>query len=157
MADVTLNNLIINEMTQAQAEANLSQIGEHELIITTDKTLPAPTSSDSGKILSVNVSGEYYLKQPLQPLTLTQSGTALVSTETFTTHVRVMVEFESSGVHYGADFILHPYDSSVCIVNFYVANTLSTAYIDTDGTINIAVPSGMTATNITAHYIKLGA
>lgn len=64
--DTNINNLKINRGTYANIQANLSSIGENELVITTDKAVPIPTTSDSGKVVAVNSSGEYELQ--------TQSG-----------------------------------------------------------------------------------
>jgi len=64
--DTNISNLKINRGTYANIQANLSSIGENELIITTDKAVPIPTTSDSGKVVAVNSSGEYELQ--------TQSG-----------------------------------------------------------------------------------
>lgn len=89
-------------------------------------------------------------------LTLNQTGTMLVSNQTFTGHVHTMVEFETDGMHYGADFVLHPYDSSICLVSFSFGTYSSTAYLGEDGKINIAIPSGLTVTNVKAHFIRLG-
>lgn len=59
--ETTVSNLKINRGTYAKIQENLSSIGENELIITTDKNIPVPTSNDSGKVIKVNASGEYEL------------------------------------------------------------------------------------------------
>ena len=59
--ETNISNLKINRGTYEAIQANLSSIGENELIITTDKVLPIPTSSDSGKVVSVDSNGEYVL------------------------------------------------------------------------------------------------
>ena len=59
--ETSVTTLKINRGTYANIQSNLSSIGENELIITTDKSLPVPSSNDSGKIVSVNSSGEYEL------------------------------------------------------------------------------------------------
>lgn len=92
----------------------------------------------------------------LQDLTLIQSNMMLISEEEITGHVHVMLEFETNGVHYGTDFILHPYDTSICLVSFRFNNYDSSAYLDDSGKINIIIPDGLTFTNVKAHYISLG-
>ena len=92
----------------------------------------------------------------LQDLTLTQSNMMLISEEEIIGHVHVMLEFETDGVHYGTDFILHPYDTSICLVSFRFSTYDSNAYLDDSGKINIMIPSGLTFTNVKAHYISLG-
>lgn len=59
--ETAVSNLKINRGTLANIEANLSSIGENELIITTDKNIPVPAVADSGKVVKVNASGEYEL------------------------------------------------------------------------------------------------
>lgn len=62
--ETSVSNLKINRGTYAAIQANLSSIGEDELIITTDKTFPVPTSNDSGKVVSVDSSGNFTLTTP---------------------------------------------------------------------------------------------
>ena len=71
--ETTVNNLKINRGTYANIQANLASIGENELIITTDKTIPIPQAADAGKVISVNSSGEYTL-QPTSPSGVTSVG-----------------------------------------------------------------------------------
>lgn len=71
--ETTVNNLKINRGTYANIQANLSSIGENELIITTDKNLPVPSTSDAGKVISVGSNGEYTL-QPTSPSGVTSVG-----------------------------------------------------------------------------------
>ena len=60
--DTTLKELIINKMTYEQVKQNVSQIGEKELILTTNKVWPIPTTQD--KVKSVVVSdGDYALEK----------------------------------------------------------------------------------------------
>lgn len=59
--ETNISNLKINRGTYEAIQANLSSIGENELIITTDKVLPIPTSSDSGKVVGIDSNGEYVL------------------------------------------------------------------------------------------------
>lgn len=56
--DKKLENLIINEMTYQQAVDNIDSIGNEELIYTTDKVLPTPTSAENGKLVGV-VAGDF--------------------------------------------------------------------------------------------------
>lgn len=98
----------------------------------------------------------YITPNTLSELTLTESGTMLISDTAFTSHIHVMIEFETDGVHYGADFILHPYDTSICLVSYRFATYDGTAYLDEAGRVNISIPSGLTFTNVKAHYINLG-
>lgn len=60
--DTTLKELIINKMTYEQAKQNVSQIGEKELILTTNKVLPIPTTQDEGKSVVVR-DGDYALEK----------------------------------------------------------------------------------------------
>ena len=57
-------DLKINKGTYAKIKENLSQIGEDELIITTDKNIPVPdtSGSDDGKVLIVD-NYDYVLQQ----------------------------------------------------------------------------------------------
>ena len=59
--ETKLSNFKINKGTYASIQANLSSINENELIITTDKNLPIPETTDEGKVIKINSSGEYYL------------------------------------------------------------------------------------------------
>lgn len=94
-----------------------------------------------------------------QELTLTESGNVLTSTETFTQHVQVMIEFETDSIHAGFDLILHPYDEAICFVTYDVlvngTPNFGTAYLNDLGNVVINVPTGLTFTNIHAHYINL--
>lgn len=92
----------------------------------------------------------------LQELTLTQSNSMLTSQKTFTKHIQVMIEFETDGMHYGADFILHPYDNAVCLVSYNFVGHSGTAYLDENGHINISIPDNLTFSNVKAHYIEIG-
>lgn len=59
--ETNVSTLKINRGTYAKIQENISSIGENELIITSDKNIPVPTVSDSGKAIVVNNSGEYEL------------------------------------------------------------------------------------------------
>lgn len=59
--ETTITNLKINRGTYEAIQANLSQIGENELIITTDKNVPIPDVNDAGKIIKIDSSGDYEL------------------------------------------------------------------------------------------------
>ena len=61
--ETNIPNLKINYGTYQNIQTNLSQIGENELIITSDKNIPIPTANDTGKIPKVNNSGEYELAE----------------------------------------------------------------------------------------------
>lgn len=98
---------------------------------------------------------ELFAPSRLNNLTLNQNGSMLTSAETFIGHVHAMIEFDTNGVHYGADFILHPYDSAICLVFYKFGTYESTAYIDESGHINIAIPNGLSFTNFKGHFIKL--
>lgn len=69
--DTTISNLKINRGTYANIQANLASIGENELIITTDKSIPVPSTADSGKVVSVNSSGDFILTTPPSGTTYT--------------------------------------------------------------------------------------
>jgi hypothetical protein len=59
--ETTVSNLKINTGTYANIQANLSSIGEDELIITDDKNIPIPSSADNGKVISIDSNGEFNL------------------------------------------------------------------------------------------------
>lgn len=72
--DTNISNLKINRGTKAAIDANLSSIGENEIIFLTDKSVPIPAdkvgaadSVDKGKVVSVNASGNYELTTPASP------------------------------------------------------------------------------------------
>ena len=83
---------------------------------------------------------------------LTEVSTGILkSTYTYSHHTLVAFEVETQGVHYGADFILHPYDGvSVCLVAFRIIlnGSFADAYanLDENGHIVITltgqIPSG---------------
>lgn len=92
----------------------------------------------------------------LQDLVLTQGTAILTSQKSFTKHIQVMIEFETDGMHYGADFILHPYDNAICLVSYNFVGHSGTAYLDENGHINISIPDNLTFSNVKAHYIEIG-
>ena len=59
--ETNVSTLKINRGTYAKVQENLSSITENELIITSDKNVPIPTTNDNGKAVVVNASGEYEL------------------------------------------------------------------------------------------------
>lgn len=112
----------------------------------------------NGTVLVYN-DGTIYVTDGLdliQELSLSQSGSVLTSLETFNTHVQIMVEFETEGMHYGVDFVLHPYDSSICLVSYNFVGHTGTAYLDENGYVVINVPDSLTFTNIKGHFVDLG-
>jgi hypothetical protein len=98
----------------------------------------------------------YVTPTTLQTLTLTQGNAVLTSQKTFTSHIQVLIEFETDGMHYGADFVLHPYDNAICLVSYNFVGHSGTAYLDESGHINISIPDNLTFSNVKAHYIELG-
>lgn len=96
----------------------------------------------------------------IEDLTLTIANSVISSAETFTHHVHVMLEFETDGVHGGTDFILHPFDTSICFVTYDILVNgqlySSQAYLDEAGNIKINVPTGLTFANAKGHYIEYG-
>lgn len=68
-SDTNISNLKINRGTYNAIQQNLSSIGENELIITTDKTLPVPGTSDIGKVVTVDGTGDYTLATPTAYMT----------------------------------------------------------------------------------------
>lgn len=62
--ETNIPNFKINYGTYQKIQENLSQIGENELIITSDKNIPIPTANDAGKVPTVNNSGEFELVTP---------------------------------------------------------------------------------------------
>lgn len=133
----------IIELTNEEAE-ELEKNGT--VILTNGETI----TYDPGTIY---VTGGYTL---LQTLTLNQNGSVVTSQEVFNSHVHVMIEFETDGMHYGTDFVLHPHDSAICLVSYNFVGHTGTAYLDENGYININVPDGLTFTNIKGHAMDLG-
>lgn len=87
-------------------------------------------------------------------LSLTQENNTLHSTETFKgKHVHVLIEYETDGVHHGSSVDLHPYNNSICLSSFLIGQDILTGYIDEEGHIVLSVPSGLTLTDIHAHYV----
>lgn len=123
--------------TQAQYDALVEKDPDTLYYITDGKSLPA-----------------------IEDLTLTITNSVISSAETFTHHVHVMLEFETDGVHGGTDFILHPFDTSICFVTYDILVNgqlySSQAYLDEAGNIKINVPAGLTFTNAKGHYIEYG-
>lgn len=112
----------------------------------------------NGQIINYS-DGTIYITDELEisnSLTLTQTGAVVKSSELFNRHILIALEFETDGMHYGADFILHPYDSSICLVQYSFTGHTGTAYLDEAGHITINVPDGLTFTNIKGHFIELG-
>ena len=59
--ETNVSNLKINRGTYTKIQENISSIGEDELIILTDKQVPIPQTTDEGKVIKVNASGNYEL------------------------------------------------------------------------------------------------
>lgn len=55
------NNIKVNFGTKAKVD--LTQLTEGELVCYTDKGLPIPDTTDSGKVVGVNANGEYVLTE----------------------------------------------------------------------------------------------
>ena len=111
-----------------------------------------------GNIVLTYKNGMIYVtpETTLQDLVLTQGTAVLTSQKSFTKHIQVMIEFETDGMHYGADFILHPYDNAICLVSYNFVGHSGTAYLDENGHINISIPDNLTFSNVKAHYIEIG-
>lgn len=69
-------------------------------------------------------------------------------------HIHLLLEYETDGVHYGTSVDLHPYNNSICLSFYIIANETLTAYIDEEGYIVLSNPNGITPTNIEAHYFE---
>lgn len=153
---VALKNKAINVTTQSVSFNDFD--GVMSLTESQYQELYANGTLTIGDVTLTYKNGMIYVtpENALQELTLTQSNSMLISQKTFTKHIQVMIEFETDGVHYGADFILHPYDTSICLVSYRFATYDGTAYIAENGTVNISIPSGLTFSNVKAHYIELG-
>lgn len=106
----------------------------------------------------LTVNGSFNGKQKLSSLTLSEDTSGYISEETFTNHVRVLIEIDTESTHAGTDIILHPYGVSECFVAFTlllgVEYVNSYAFLDKDGKVHIAIPEGVTPTAITGHYIE---
>lgn len=115
-------------------------------------------STDTLTVQNIELNGKHLKSHALETLTLTGDA-VLTSTETFTTHTQILVEFETDGIHAGFDCILHPYDQAICMVTYNVLTNdtphFSTCYLDNTGHVVVNVPTGMTFTNVKAHYIAL--
>jgi hypothetical protein len=109
-------------------------------------------------VQNIELNGKPLKSHALETLTLTGDA-VLTSTETFTTHTQILVEFETDGIHAGFDCILHPYDQAICMVTYDVLTNgtphFGTCYLDDTGHVVVNVPTGMTFTNVKAHYIAL--
>lgn len=105
-----------------------------------------------GKIYSENGGGSGG-SHSLQNLHLIQEGSTLISVESVKQeHYHVLVEYETNGVHHGASVDLHPYNNSICLSYYLIGESILTGYIDEEGHIVLAIPSGITPTNIICHY-----
>lgn len=99
-----------------------------------------------------NGDGAKHLK--LGDLPLVQENNTLTSTKTFNNmHIKVLIEYETNGVHYGASVDLHPYNGSICLSSYLIGDDILTGYIDEEGHVVLAIPNGITPTNIEAHYL----
>lgn len=111
----------------------------------------------SGTTLPYNNATLYVTpKNDFKSIEFTQTGQVLTSTTSTTGHILVLIEFDTEGVHYGADFVLHPYDGSMCLVSYRFLNYDGTAFLDENGLVNVNIPDGLAFTNVKAHYIRLG-
>lgn len=98
----------------------------------------------------------------LDDLELIVDGNYVTSKDAFPAgaHLHVLFEVETAGAHAGADFVLHPYNGSVCNVCFRLLingefvdgfanlNEINKVHISFNG-----LPSAIT--NVTAHYTIL--
>lgn len=99
------------------------------------------------------VIGNIFSQNSFQDLELVQVGNVLQSIETFEgKHLRVLVEYETDGVHYGFGVDLHPYNNAICLSFYIVGGEILTGYVDEEGHIVLSLPSGLTLTEIQAHY-----
>lgn len=155
---VALKNKMIVRVNNSLVTTNFNGLVEltKEELNTLETT---GTVTLSGGITLTYDNGTIYVTDSLdliQELSLSQSGSVLTSLETFNTHVQIMVEFETEGMHYGVDFVLHPYDSSICLVSYNFVGHTGTAYLDENGYVVINVPDSLTFTNIKGHFVDLG-
>lgn len=120
--------------------------------------LYADGTLDVGGVTLTYQRGMIYVtpENKLETLSLTQANSMLISDKRFNQHVQILLEFETGGMHYGADFILHPYDTSICLVSYNFVGHTGTAYLDEYGRVNISIPDGLSLTNVKAHYVGLG-
>lgn len=114
-----------------------------------------------GQTISYNEDTIYVTPDEKAFSELTLSGTSvLTSAEQFNSHIQIMVEFETDGIHAGFDCVLHPYDTAVCFVTYDVLvngqPNFGTAYLNDSGNVVINVPSGLTFTNVHAKYVVYG-
>ena len=133
---------------------NLSEAQYQELVKNGSITLGDKTLTYSDTAIYVTSSNP-----ALNTLTLS-GGSVLTSTEAFTSHVQILVEFETDSIHAGFDCVLHPYDEAVCFVTYNVLvngqPNFGTAYLDDAGHVVVNVPSGLTFSNIHAKYVVYG-
>ena len=57
-------NLNIKKGTYAEMQEHYTELTAKDFLLVEDKDVPVPTATDSGKVISVNASGEYELTTP---------------------------------------------------------------------------------------------
>lgn len=123
------------------------------------------TQAEYDALIEKDLDTIYYITDvdkisSINDLSLYITGSVISSAKTFTKHVHVMLEFETDGVHGGTDFVLHPYDTSICFVTYDVLINgqlySAQAYLDDSGYVRINIPNGLTFTNVNGHYIEFG-
>lgn len=96
--------------------------------------------------------GAKHLK--LGHLPLVQENNTLTSTKIFNNkHIKVLVEYETDGIHLGASVDLHPYNESICLGYYIIGDHTLTGFIDEEGHVVLAIPNDVIPTNIDAHYL----
>lgn len=123
------------------------------------------TQAEYDAIVEIDPDTIYYITDVdkislINDLSLYITGSVISSAKTFVKHVHIMLEFETDGVHGGTDFVLHPYDTSICFVTYDVLINgqlySAQAYLDDGGYVRVNIPNGLTFTNVKGHYIEYG-
>ena len=100
--ETNVSTLKINRGTYAKVQENLSSITENELIITSDKNVPIPTTNDVGKAPIVNASGEYELGN---------AGTNVVANPTLAGTETALTGLQVGDTKYALKKVFHIYTS----------------------------------------------
>lgn len=125
--------------------------------------LLVPIKGSEHVILDISEDGQHIVARldqdyVLQDTSFTIDGGMYVSSTIFPadTHVQLLFEIETEGTHSGADFVLHPYNSSICHTTFrllvggqYIDGF---AYLDENNHARISFSQPIDLTDIIAHY-----
>ena len=122
-----------------------------------------PFKGSDDIVLDVSEDGQYIVARldntlKLQEINFSSENGMYVSNKVFEPeqHVHLLFEIETEGTHSGTDFVLHPYNSSVCHTTFTLLIggqfVNGFAYLDETNRIRISFQENLFVTNIVAHY-----